>query len=163
MLLALWARVPEAVRPAAEYEALVTRIALRFCVSKAIGEVLVASSRRAEPALGVIRRCQAELSALTQQAMDRSLQGDPAGAARLLLGEGERTLNAKLLEMAGLIATRHRAVVADATALAERAAAQVRRSCQTVNHIAGIQRSGRSPGGLQLRGRTPTETADVPA
>jgi CheY-like chemotaxis protein len=163
MLLALWARVPDAVRPAAEHEALVAKVAMRFCVSKAIGEVLVASARRADPALGVIRRCQAELSTLTQNAMDRSLQGDPAGAARQLLDDGERTLNAKLLEMAGLIANRHRAVVADAPALVERAAAKVRRSCQTVNHIAGIQRSGRSPGGLQMRGRNPTESADVPA
>jgi hypothetical protein len=34
------------------------------------------------------------------------------------------------------------------------------RTCRAVNHIAGIQRSGRLPGGLPLRPRSP-ETADA--
>jgi CheY-like chemotaxis protein len=161
MLLALWARLPEAMRPADEHMALVERVAMRYCISRAIGEVLLAASRRCEPAAGVIRRCQANLSTLTQTAMDRVLQGDPAGAVSLLLENGERTLNAKLLEMAGLLAHRHRAALPEADALAERASARVRRSCQGTNHIAGILRSGRSPGGLQIRGRKTTETADV--
>jgi CheY-like chemotaxis protein len=154
MLLALWARVPDSVRPAPEFEALADRIAMRFCISKAIGEVLVASARREEPALGIIRRCQAQVAAWGEQAMELTLRGDPTAATHLLLAAGERTLNAKLLELAGAIARRHSAAVADADALAERAGALVQRCCLAVNHIAGIQRSGRSPGGLQLRGRS---------
>jgi tetratricopeptide (TPR) repeat protein len=161
MILALWARVPEGLAPAEEQAGLVERVALRFCVSRSIGEVLVAAAQRKEAATGVIRRCQAQVSSLAEQAMDRALAGAPEAAARDLLAEGEKTLNAKLLEMAGRLARRHD--VADAQALAERAAAVVQRSCRSVNHIAGIQRSGRSPGGLQLRGRSPQEAAHATA
>jgi DNA-binding response OmpR family regulator len=163
MLLALWARVPESARPADAYATLVDAVAMRFCVSKAIGEVLAASARRAEPALGHIRSAQARVASLTEQAMDLALKGAPERAARQLLLSGEQTLNAKLLEMAGAIARRHAASIPEATALCERAAATLRRSCQTVNHIAGIQRSGRSPGGLQVRGPQSQEGAHATA
>lgn len=163
VLVALWARVPETLLPLQEHEALIDRIAMRFCTSKAITEVLVASACRCPRYEAVIRRCQANLSLLTQQAMDRSMRGDPAGAAQALLEAGESTLNAKLLEMAGLVARRHRATFEGADALAERATATIQRTCRAGNHIAGIQRSGRSPGGLQIRGRGPTETANATA
>jgi CheY-like chemotaxis protein/Tfp pilus assembly protein PilF len=157
-LLTLWARMPAEVQQSPEHEALVERIGMRFCVAKAIGEVLVAAARRAEPAMGVIRRCQAQVLALSEQAMARALRGDAATAAHELLAAGERTLNAKLLELAGLIARRHQSIVPDADALAQRAQARVQRSSVTT-HIAGIQRSGRSPGGLQLRGRRSPQEA----
>ncbi len=163
MLLAVWARVPAAARPAGAHAALVEAVAMRFCVSKAMGEVLAASACRAEPALGHIRGAQARVASLAEQALDLALTGDPASAARQLLQSGEQTLNAKLLEMAAAIAKRHAALIPEATALCERAAAVLRRSCQTVNHIAGIQRSGRSPGGLQVRGPQPQEAAHATA
>lgn len=159
-VLLLWARVPEMQRPALEHEALVERIGMRFCVSKALAEVLVASARRADPALGIIRRCQGRVAALAEQAMELSLKGNAAAAASLLLDAGEQALNAKLLEMAGLIARRHADTVPDAEAIARRASDLMARNCQAVNHIAGIQRSGRSPGGLQLRVRV-QEQPDV--
>jgi hypothetical protein len=108
----------------------------------------------------VIRRCHGRVTAISQEAMELTLRGDHGGAAQLLLQHGEQTLNAKLLELAGAVARKNRATVPNADELAERAAAIVRNSCQAVNHIAGLQRSGRSPGGLQLRGRNST-TADA--
>lgn len=161
-VLMLWARVPEAMRPADEHEALVDRVGMRFCVSRAITEVLLASARRAEPALGILRRCQARVSTLAEQAMDAALKGRAEAAVRSLLDEGGQASNAKLLELAGLLARRHRGAFADADALAASAAQRLARSCHPVNHIAGIQRSGRSPGGLQLRGRAPI-ASDVAA
>jgi hypothetical protein len=128
------------------------RVALRYCVSKAMAEVLLAASGRVEPAIGVIRRCQSRISAAAEEAMEGAMKGQPGPAAERLLATGEATLNAKLLEMAGLIARRHQAAIPGALALAERAAELVRRSCRSSNHIAGIERSGRSPGGLQVRG-----------
>ena len=155
--LSLWQRVPAHVRPAADHEALVERIALRFCTSKAVGEVLCAAARRTDDAVAMIRRCQAQLLATTERAMEHALKGEPAQAVQLLLEEGEKTLNAKLLEMAALLARKHAAAVPDAEALGARASELVRRTVQSGGHIAGIQRSGRSPGGLQLRGNTPPE------
>ena len=163
VLISLWSRVPDALVPVVQHEALVERIAMRFCTSKAIGEVLVGSARRAVRDEAVIRRCQSQISRLAEQAMDRALRGDAGGAARDLLVQGETTLNAKLLEMAGLIASRHRDTVTDADALSARAAAVVQRTCRAGNLIAGIQRSGRSPGGLQVRGRAPMKAANATA
>ncbi len=152
-VLMLWARVPPNYRPAGEHEAAVERIAMRFSVSKAIAEVLIASGRREEPALGIVRRCQARVATLAEEAMDRALKGHAEAAVQSLLDAGEQALNAKWLEMAVLIARRNSAQLTDAEGLAGRASRTLARSCQALNHIAGIQRSGRSPGGLQLRMR----------
>ena len=154
-VLMLWARVPADARPAGAHEAVVERIAMRFSISKAIAEVLIASARREEPALGIVRRCQARVAALSEEAMDRALKGQAAAAVQSLLEAGEACLNAKWLEMAMLIARRNSAQLPDADSYIQRASARIASSCQTMNHIAGIQRSGRSPGGLQLRVRQP--------
>jgi hypothetical protein len=95
--------------------------------------------------------------------MERSLNGDPAAAVQALLSGGEETLNAKLLEMAALIARRHALALPDAETLAERAGALLRRNCRGGSHIAGLQRSGRSPGGLQVRGRSKPEVTHAAA
>jgi CheY-like chemotaxis protein len=156
VLLALWSRVPEAARPTAAHETLIERIGLRYCVSRAMVEVLSAAAQRSELAVGVIRGCQARISGLTEQAMDLSLKGKPGDAARLLLQSGLETLNAKLLEMAGLMARRHQSHIPDAEQLIERSSAMLRACNASVSHIAGIKRSGRSPGGLLVRGRAAT-------
>ena len=159
--LALWARLPAPTRPAGEHEALLERIGMRFCSSKAIAEALAAAARREETALAVIRRSQGRISALAEKAMEQALLGDPAAAARQLLAAGEQCLNAKLLEMAGLIARRHEAGIPDAQSIAEQVTAAMRRNCRAQSHIAGIQRSGRSPGGLQMRGPNPIAVTDA--
>ncbi|MDE1948264.1 MAG: hypothetical protein KGI35_06595 [Burkholderiales bacterium] len=153
MTLAAWARMPSRARTPAEFEALVERMALRFCTSRAVAEALIAAGRREEAIAAVVRRCQHHVSSIAEQALDASLRGDPGAAAHQLLEIGETTLNARLLEMSGVLARRHESRIGEAQALAERSAATLRRSCKAPNHIAGIQRSGRSPGGLQLRGR----------
>jgi CheY-like chemotaxis protein len=163
VLLALWARVPEGLLAAEERTAFIDRIAMRFCVSRAIAEVLVASSRGVESAVQVIRSCQARLSSLGEQAVGQALHGDAAAAVESLLAAGESTRNARLLEMAGVITRRHQDAIAGADVLLERSAAALRRSGHAGSHIAGIQRSGRSPGGLQLRMRSPVAAADAAA
>ncbi len=158
--LMLWARLPEPHRDTQRHEELLERVAMRFCVSRAIGEVLVASAQRTDVALAVVKRCQARVASLAEQAMDRSLKGEAEAAVLLLLSNGTDALNAKLLELAVLIARRHRDQLPEADAWCDQATSVLARSCKAVNHIAGIQRSGRSPGGLQLRVRT-QEKSDV--
>ena len=151
VVLSLWSRLPDSERQLPAHADVVARIARRFCVAKATAEVLAAASQRFEPALGLIRRSQAEISKVAESAMSQSLRGDVEGAVQSLLTEGERTCNAKLLEMAAAIARRHEAVLPEAQALIGRATQRLQASCRASTHIAGIQRSGRSPGGLQLR------------
>lgn len=158
VLLAVWARLPAGVAEPDEHEGVLRQVAQRFCISRAYTEVLLAVAGR-EGAVGeIIRGTQARIAEFAEAAVERALVSDPLGAAQALLAEGEATLNAKLLQMAGAIAGRHGAAAAGGRELQQRAGAVLRRSCKSANHIAGIQRSGRSPGALQLRGpSTPTE------
>ena len=158
ILLMLWARVPEVSRPRQEFEAAVTKISMRFCVSKAITEVLMASAMRDPTAVNIIRRCQTSLSALTEEAMELSLRGDAEAAVLRLLDEGAATMNAKLLELAGLMAQRHRGSIPEAEALLARVSQFLTLYGRVSSHIAGLQRSGRSPGALMLRGRSPSSS-----
>jgi DNA-binding response OmpR family regulator len=174
LLLSLWSRAPLGHFEPTEYEALLDRLAMRFCTSKAIAEVLAAAARRSEIAGAVLQRCQARITAIAEQAMDQSLRGNPALAAQQLLDAGAQTLNAKLLEMCVLLARRHAAAIPEGEALSAQASALIKRACAPMTHIAGVQRTGRSPGGLQLRGRAgqvvaapvatiPAATAPAPA
>ncbi len=153
VLLSLWSRLPQAERETPAHADAVEAIARRFCIAKAMAEVLAAAAQRHEPALGLIRRCQGEVSALAESALSQSLRGDVQGAVHRLLAQGERTRNAKLLELAAALARRHESILPDSQALIARATARLQASCRAATHIAGIQRSGRSPGGLQMRSR----------
>lgn len=160
-VLLLWARLPEAIRPAEQHEATLEQIGLRFCVSKAITEVLQAAARREEPALSIIRRCQARVGALAEQALDRATRGEAEAAVRSLLRAGQQLLNARLLELAATLARRYLDQQPELESLAQQASGLMKRYCHSATHIAGIQRAGRSPGGLQLRGRPTLLPADV--
>ena len=159
-LLALWSRMPPLVQGTPEHESLVERIGMRFCVAKAIGEVLLAAARRTEPAVSVIRRCQARVLAQSEKALSRAMAGDAQQAIEQLLDDGDSSLNAKLFELARLLARKHQSTVPNADALAALAEDRLKRSCKAANHIAGIQQSGRSPGGMRLRG---THAAELKA
>lgn len=68
--------------------------------------MLLALALRAGVAATVIRHHQTRLLAVTEQAMKRAMKGEPATAVAMLLTQGEQTLNAKLLDMAALLARR---------------------------------------------------------
>jgi CheY-like chemotaxis protein len=151
LLLALWTRLPEQHVPAEEMDTLARQIAMRFCVSKAVTEVLAASAQRRERLVATIRGCQSEITLIAEEAMAHSLRGRPRSAVESLLRQGTDTRNAKLIEMAGLVARRHADTIEDRDNLLAEATMLQQRFCQPVTHIAGVRRTGRSPGGLVLR------------
>ncbi len=165
LLLGLWARVPDGCRLGAEHEGLVRRIGLRFCTGRAITEVLMAAARRDATVVGWLQACQQSVGAVAERAMERSLAGDTPAALALLLASAREHPNAKLIEL--VLAMGQRAAQAlgvpalpELQAALDEARQLQARSCRAANHIAGIQRTGRSPGGLQLRMRV-QETADA--
>ena len=81
----------------------------------------------------------------------RALSGDPKAAVETLLRHGQDTGNAKLIEMAGLVARRHQERIENVAALLDSATALAHRYCGIGSHIAGVRRSNRSAGGLVLR------------
>jgi CheY-like chemotaxis protein len=151
LLLALWTRLPESQVSDDEMQALARHIAMRFCVSKAITEVLVASAQRRDSLVTTIRGCQTEITTIAEEAMAHSVRGKPRSAVETLLRQGTDTRNAKLIEMASLVARRHADTIEDRDNLLAEAAKLQQRFCQPVTHIAGVRRTGRSPGGLVLR------------
>ncbi|WP_088280283.1 response regulator [Ideonella sp. A 288] len=151
VVLALWSRLPP-VSSGTEDMALVGRhIGMRFCVSKAVTEMLVAATGHHEVLEPTIRACHAEITGMAEQAMSFSLRGEPRLAVQTLLQQGTDTLNAKLIEMAGLVAQRHAETIEDSAHLLTETTSLQRRFCHPITHLAGVRRTGRSPGGLLLR------------
>jgi tetratricopeptide (TPR) repeat protein len=164
LLLGLWARAPAEYRGGAGHESFVRQVGLRFSTGRAITEVLMAAARREEGVVGWLQESQQAVGAVAEQAMERSMAGDAPAAMALLLADARQHFNAKLIDLVLAIGRRALAqgtTSADALQPALDEALQLQtRTCRAANHIAGIQRTGRSPGGLQLRTRTP-ETADA--
>lgn len=164
LLLGLWSRAPAEYRGEAGHEQIVRRIGLRFCTGRAITEVLMAAARRDEVVCALLQDCQQTVSTTAEKAMERSLAGDAPAALTLLLDTARSHCNAKLVDLVLAIGRRALTLGTVASEQIQPAldeAMQIQtRSCRAANHIAGIQRSGRSPGGLQLRVRTP-EVADA--
>ena len=104
-----------------------------------------------EPAATIIRDSHAGIAAMAEKAMGQALNGSPADAVRLLLAQGEQTRNAKLIELAGMVAQRHHDRITDVAALSAQAQDLARRSCSRGAHLIGSKHGGRSAGGLSLR------------
>jgi hypothetical protein len=164
LLLGLWSRAPAEHRGKAGHEHFVRQIGLRFCTGRAITEVLMAAARREEHVVNWLQDCQQAVGAVAERAMERSMAADAPAAVALLLADAREHFNAKLIDLVLAIGRRALAQgTASASALQpalDEALHLQTRTCRAANHIAGIQRTGRSPGGLQLRTRTP-ETADA--
>lgn len=151
LTLSLWIRLPNALVDVAEREALVRSLALRFGVSKAATETL-AGALHARPELAaLVREGHAEIGRVAEQALGAALQGHAQAALRLLLQQGERTRNAKLVEMSLVLARRHADQLDDAAALRARAQDLQAQCGAPIGHLAGLARSARMPGALALR------------
>ena len=86
----------------------VNAIALRFAVSKAGTELLCAAAFGHAEYQRQVHDAHARIGVMAEQAMTHSVKGSPAVAVQTLLKQGEETLNAKLIELAGLVLQRHR-------------------------------------------------------
>lgn len=151
LVLAVSARLPASLRRPGELAALAERLGQRHCTSRAVAEVMVAAARDDAEAAHGVRRAQTAVTSLAEQAMERAMAGAADDAASQLLEQGERWRNTRLLETGVQLARRYGARTTEA--LSERATASLRRwGGGAVAQLAGIQRAGRSPGGLRLPG-----------
>ena len=150
-VLSLWVRLERHGVNDPAMQTVVNKIASRFCISKAATEVMVAAMRTHARAQGWIRDAQAEVLKVAETAMNCAVCGDPHAAVQSLLTHGERSGNAKLIEMAGAVARRHQERIADVQPLLDSAATLAHRYGSQTSHIAGVRRSNRSAGGLVLR------------
>lgn len=114
-LLALMSRVREADTAIDSDEAVVRKIAQRFCTSKATSELLAGISEPWPSYCELIRAEHVAGATLSEHAMARSLAGHPGEAVELLLERGLPSANAKLVDIARLVLQRHGARITNAT------------------------------------------------
>ncbi len=119
-LLALMSRLVSRSLPLPEADAVVDTLALRFCTSRAMTELLVCAAKGAPAYPDRIRAGHGEILRLTQDAMTLSLKGEPQGTVERLLDAGQRTGNAKLIESAFHVLQRYGERMSGYPALHER-------------------------------------------
>ena len=135
-----------------EVDAAVDTLGLRFCTSRALTELMTCSAVGRPDFIKRIRSAHSDILKLTEEAMTLSLKGDPQGAVIKLLADGERTLNAKIIESAHLVLQRYEQRIPEHAALLTRAQA-MRERYRTTDIHAGLGEqaaTGRAAGGLSL-------------
>jgi CheY-like chemotaxis protein len=150
--LSLLVRLSPIGLSAQEFEGISRRIARRFAVSKAAIQVMQAAALNRTDVSTWLNEALAETARTCENAMDWSMRGNHRGAVESLLTCGEQTCNARLIDLAGSLLKRHRDKIEDVRALIDTQGVLSRRYCVPCTHIAGIRRSGRSSGGMVLKG-----------
>ena len=151
-LLALMTRLAARSIQLYEVDAAVDTMAMRFCTSRALTELLACAAVGRSEFADRVQAAHTQILKLTEQAMTLSLKGDPQGAVARLLEDGEKSLNAKLIESAHLVLQRYEARIPDHAALKERAQA-LRERYRTTDIHAGLgeqSHTGRAAGGMSL-------------
>jgi CheY-like chemotaxis protein/Tfp pilus assembly protein PilF len=128
-------------------------LALRFCTTRSLSELLARAAQVHEPFAARIRAQHDAITALAEDAMSHSLAGEPRAAAKALLAAGARTMNAKLIDMARMVLQRHADKIVDAQDLTGTADELKRRYAGGLSVAPLASDNGRQSGGLVLRAR----------
>jgi len=150
-MLAMLARLRSTEVQLDDSLAWVGTIAERFCVSKASTEMLCKSAQGQESYAQRIREGHTRVNRMAEKAIGHSVTGAPELAVQSLLSHGRETLNAKLIELASMVLTRHSAKVDAIDTLAPQIESLKLRFCTKGTQVSLGQQSGRSAGGLMLR------------
>jgi CheY-like chemotaxis protein/Tfp pilus assembly protein PilF len=134
-------------------EGWIDTLALRFCTTRSLSELLARAGQVHEPYATRIREQHNAITALAEQAMSHSLVGEPRAAAKALLSAGARTMNAKLIDMARMVLQRHADKIADAADLLGMADELKQRYAGGAPVAPIAADNGRQSGGLVLRAR----------
>jgi hypothetical protein len=125
------------------------QLALRFCSSRSLTEVLAGAAKAYPVYAEHIRAGSSRIIKHAEYALSLSLRGDPTGAVNELLLRGQETLNIKLVESAEMVIARYSAKIGDTSALQARVDA-LRVQC-VVKPAAGPGEGPRKAGALSLR------------
>ncbi len=151
-LLALMTRLAMRSIQLYEVDAAVDTMGLRFCTSRALTELLACAAVGRNDFINRVRNAHSDILKLTEEAMTLSLKGDPQSAVVKLLADGERTLNAKIIESAHLVLQRYQQRIPDHAELLQKAQV-LREKYRTTDIHAGLGEqaaTGRAAGGVSL-------------
>jgi CheY-like chemotaxis protein len=131
----------------------VDTLALRFCTTRSLSELLARAGQVHMPFATRIRDQHNAITALAEQAMSHSLAGEPRESAKALLTAGARTMNAKLIDMARMVLQRHAEKIPDAADLMGMAD-ELKQRYSGAPPVAPLAvDNGRQSGGLAIRAR----------
>ena len=118
LLTALWIRLSSQEVELEEMMPILRGLGMRHCATKASTEILVAMTEGHEASAEQFRDCHHQIFNVAETAMRHSLRGSAKVAVELLIQQGEKTRNAKLIDMAGLVLKRHADKIEEAQSLA---------------------------------------------
>jgi tetratricopeptide (TPR) repeat protein len=151
-VLSMLSRLVQVGFPMDEFESIVRRLGQRFSVSRSANQMLLTAAQRRTDVEQWLADALVETSKVAQTGVDLSLQSELERAVEMLLQYGDLTYNARVIELAGQLLKRHGDKIPNLDQLVDTQGVLARRFCVPSTHIAGVRRSGRSSGGLLLRG-----------
>lgn len=149
-LLTLLAHLANKTIQLEEVESFVDNLGIRFCTSRAVGELLVGAVALYQPYVERLRIAQAKILKLTEQALTLSLEGNPTAAVEELLTQSRSTLNVKLIETARSVLQRYADQITNAGGLLV-AVNELRERYASAKSRPTLGDNKRSAGGLTLR------------
>jgi tetratricopeptide (TPR) repeat protein len=162
-MLALVSQLTAAELRLAEAESWIDAIGLRFCSAKGLSELLARSASAHAPFAERVRQCHTQVHEIAEQCMAHTLNGDAGTTVRQLIAQGQRTGNAKLIDMARMTLQRHQARIDDAAELEPRVQELRLRFAGAMRAVPLGQDSARQPGGMALRTGADAKTAEADA
>ena len=150
-LLAMLARLRNTEIQLPDAERWAEQIAQRFCVSKASCELLCNAAGNDETYAGIIREGHQSISGMAEEAMAGSVNGCPKSSVEALLSKGSATCNAKLIDLAKNVLSRHAERIGDTSTLLDQIEDLKNRFCTKGTQVSLELLNGRSAGGLSLR------------
>ncbi|MEZ5664719.1 MAG: response regulator [Burkholderiaceae bacterium] len=106
-LMGLLERVSRRGLPISEVERNVEKLALRFCTSRALTDLMASAANGNALFIDTIHAAHTRILKLTEEAMTLAIKGDPRGTVMRLLNDGCATGNAKLIESAWQVLNRY--------------------------------------------------------
>lgn len=150
-LLTLLALMAQRAVPLAQAQAVVHRIGLRFCTSKALTELLAKAAALHPPYAQQLTDTLGHVLHMIEKAMHQSLAGNPRAAVLELRDDALATQNAKIIESAWGVLKRYEHRIDDAPALGKEVQAlRVRYASFASRPVIG-DKNLRQSGGVSLR------------
>jgi hypothetical protein len=149
-LLALLAQLAKRAIQLEEVYAVVDQLALRFCASRSMSELLCVATHAHTPYADHVRASSAKVLKFAEFAMSLSLRGDPNAAVEELIARAQETLNSKLVESAFMVIERYKGKIQDAERLYARVE-ELRAQCALKKTRIGQDEGPRKAGALSLR------------
>ena len=150
-LLSLLVRLRTSELHLPEADEWVQSVAMRFCISKTSTDMLSMAVQQHAAYKEILEQAYKTVLEMAEQALGHVRSGDPTAALKALVMHGAQTKNAKLLDLADMLLTRHRHDIVDAEGMGGVLQDMRSKFCRFSTQVQLGAGSGREAGSLNLR------------